>query len=243
MAGGLLSLARLRIIRRQLQQRAAGPVGQHIDGTVLKDAHVADPLIEIRQQRFLVDALAVFVQRQTENRLAGQATDQHAGPPLREEVAAIEDEAGRCDDWIPVISRLLEPLLLDDGVADLRAGIVDAVHDHRPAVVLALLDQIQLIATARTMFNFPQPSIGCEGQTLWRTMTHRPDFRWAKRRIAGRRFAFWRDVDHLAKVFVALLRLHRNRTAGRSVPKRDEQVAVLRIDGDAGTGLAQRSVG
>jgi len=67
-------LARLRVTRRQLQQLAAGTVGQHIDSTVLKDAHVADPLVEIRQQRFLVDDLIVVVQLQTENRLAGQAT-------------------------------------------------------------------------------------------------------------------------------------------------------------------------
>src|SRR5207249_11685393 len=42
---------------------------------------------------------------------------------------------------------------------------------------------------------------------------------------------------------VGLLRLHRNRIASGSVAKSDEQVAVLRIDGDAGTGLAHRSVG
>src|SRR5262245_13700869 len=74
-------------------------------------------------------------------------------------------------------------------------------------------------------------------------MTHRPDLRQAKRRIAGRRLSFWRDVDDLAQVFVGLLRLQRNRIAGGSIPNRDEQVAVLRIDGDARTGLAHRSVG
>src|SRR5262249_58396052 len=126
---------------------------------------------------------------------------------------------------------------------NLRAGIVDAVHDHGPAVILALLDEIQLIPTARTMFNFPEPSIGRERQPLWRSMTHRPDFRQAKPRIPGRRLAFWRDVDHLAQVFVALLRLHRNRIAGRTVPESDEQVAVFRIDGDAGPGLAHCSIG
>src|SRR5207244_13363638 len=137
----------------------------------------------------------------------------------------------RCDARIPAIPRLLESRRLDDGVADLRAGIVDAVHDHRPTVVLALLDQIQLIATARTMFNFPKPSIGCEGQTLWRAMAHRPDFRQAKRRIAGRRLAFWRDVDHLAQVFVGLLRMRRYRIAGGSGAKRVDGVGVLLLYG------------
>src|SRR4029077_10738352 len=115
-------------------------------------------------------------------------------------------------------------------------------HDHRPTVVLSLLDKIQLIATARTMFNFPKPSIGREGETLWRSMTHRPDFRQTKPRIAGRRLSFWCDMDHLAQVFVGLLRLHRNRIAGGTVAKSNEQCAVLRIDGDARTGLAHRSV-
>src|SRR6185436_16687960 len=130
-----------------------------------------------------VDDLIVLVQLQTENRLAGETTHEHAGLPLREEVALIEGQAGRRDDRIPVIARLLEPLLLDNGVTDLRAGIVDAVHDHRPTVVLALLDEIQLIATARTMFSFPKPSVGRKGQTLWGAMPHRPDFRQAKRRV------------------------------------------------------------
>src|SRR2546426_12698859 len=80
------------LFRRQLQQLAAGAVGQHIDRTVLKDAHVADPLVEIRQQRFLVDDLVVLAQLETKNRLAGQAAHEHAGLPLWEEVAPIEDQ-------------------------------------------------------------------------------------------------------------------------------------------------------
>src|SRR3954462_5568545 len=130
-------LARLRVIRRQLQQPAVRAVGQHIDRTVLKDEHVANPLVETRQQRFLVDDFIVLAQLETENRLTGQATHEHAGLPLRKEVAAIEGQAGGRDHRIPEIPGLLQSRLLDNGAADLRAGIVDAVHDHRPAVVLA----------------------------------------------------------------------------------------------------------
>jgi hypothetical protein len=93
---------------RQLQQLAAGAVGQHIDRTVRKDTHVADPLVEIRQKRFLVDDLVVFTQLQTEHGLAAQTAHENARLPQREEIALIEDQAGRRDDRIPVVPRLLQ---------------------------------------------------------------------------------------------------------------------------------------
>src|SRR5215467_10241851 len=62
---------RRQLFRRQLEQFAAGAVGQHVDSTVLKDADVANPLVEIREQRFLVDDLVVLTQLETKNRLTG----------------------------------------------------------------------------------------------------------------------------------------------------------------------------
>jgi hypothetical protein len=77
------------LFRRQLQQLAARAVGQDVDTTVLKDAHVADPLVEIREQRFPVDDLVVLAQLETKNRLSGQAAHENAVLPLWEEVAPI----------------------------------------------------------------------------------------------------------------------------------------------------------
>src|SRR5690242_976851 len=79
----------------QPQELASAAVGQHVDRTVLKDAHVANPLVEIHEQRLLVDDLVVLPQLETEDRLAGQAADEHAGLPLWEEIAAIERQPGR----------------------------------------------------------------------------------------------------------------------------------------------------
>ena len=40
----------------------------------------------------------------------------------------------------------------------LGAAVVDAIADHRPAVVLALLDDVDLVAAARAVLVLPQLS-------------------------------------------------------------------------------------
>src|SRR5215471_11945270 len=66
------------LFRRQLEQLAVRVVGQHVDGTVRKDSHVANALVEIREQWLFVDDLVVLAQLETENRLASQAADEDA---------------------------------------------------------------------------------------------------------------------------------------------------------------------
>ena len=146
--------------------------------------------------------------------------DQGTRLPLREQVAPVEGQGRRRDHRIPVVARLLHAGLLDDRVADLRAGVVDAVHDHRPAVVLALLDDVQLVTAARAVLHFPQPAVGRERQPLRRPVAHGPRARQAQRRIAGRRLAFGRDVNHLAQIGIQVLRLQRERIAGGAIANR-----------------------
>src|SRR3954447_12991051 len=143
------------LFRRKLQELATSAIRQNIDGTVREHADVADALVHVCEQRFLMDDLVVLAQLEPENRLAGQAADEDARFPLWKQIAAIKREARWRDDRIPVITRLLQPFLLDDALADLCARVVDAMHDHGPPVVLALLNQIELVSAARTMFGFP----------------------------------------------------------------------------------------
>lgn len=39
---------------------------------------------------------------------------------------------------------------------DHPARVVDPVRDHRPTIVLALLNDIELIASSRAIFDFPE---------------------------------------------------------------------------------------
>ena len=57
-----------------------------------------------------------------------------------------------CNYWIPVINRLLHAVFRRDPAAHRGAGIVDAVPDYRPSVILALFDCIEFVTPARAVF-------------------------------------------------------------------------------------------
>ena len=201
--------------------------------------------VQIGQQRFFRHDLVVR-ERQPVEHHAAQAADEDAVLPLRKQVAGVESEAGGRDHRIPVIDRLLHALLVGDAFADRRARIVDAVHDHRPAVVLALLDDVELVAAARTVLGFPQaagPRI--ERQAFLAADAIGPDLgqdaRLAEERIVGRRRAVGRDVNDLAEMGVQPLR-HVPRRRIRAVADGHEQVAVG-PDRDAAAGLAAEPLG
>src|SRR5690349_20035197 len=67
----------------------------------------------------------------------------------------MDSEPARRDHGIPVVDRLLEPRRLR-GLMDRRARVLLAVADGGPAVVLAALDEVELIAAARSHFDDPQ---------------------------------------------------------------------------------------
>ena len=105
------------------------------------------------------------------------AADEQVALPCREQVALIERHAGGRDRRRPVLDRLLHAGLRR-ALVDLRAAVVDAVADHRPAVVLALLDDVDLVAAARAVLVRPQLA----GRRMQRRALHiavavAPDFR------------------------------------------------------------------
>ena len=125
-------------------------------------------------------------------------------------------------------------------LADRRAWIVDAVHDHRPAVILAFLDDVQLVAAARSVIVLPQATGSrIERQAFRAAHAVGPDLgqhaRLTDERIVGRRRAIRRDVNDLAEMIVELLRdVPRRRI--RAVAGCQEQIAVA-PDRDAASGL------
>ena len=120
------------------------------------------------------------------------------------------------------------------------ARIVDAARDQRPAVVLAFLDDVQLVAAARAVIVLPQTAGSrIERQPFGAAHAVRPDLgkdaRLADERIVGRRRPIRRDANDLAEVVVELLRdVPRRRI--RTVAERHQQIAVGR-DHDSAAGL------
>src|SRR5262249_21188037 len=91
------------------------------------------------------------------------------------------------------------------------AVVVDAKAHARPAVVLALLDDIDLVTAHWPVLLLPQFSVGrIEGETLRVAQTVGPDLRQctsgADKWIVGERRAVSRHADNLANVVVESLR-------------------------------------
>src|SRR5262249_25080773 len=81
--------------------------------------------------------------------------------PLRELVAGVERETGERRRGCPEQKRLLHALsdgrtLHGTGVTLEIATVGTPVRDHRPAVVFASLDDIQLVATLRAVLCLPE---------------------------------------------------------------------------------------
>ena len=113
---------------------------------------------------------ALAVEGDAVERLRRDPAHQRRAAPLREHRAVVEHEIARRDDRRPVDHRLgqIRPRIR---TRDRHAVVVDGVGDERPAVVLAGLDQVQLVAASRAVLDFPQPAVGRERQTVGRPMT------------------------------------------------------------------------
>ena len=95
------------------------------------------------------------------------------------EIARVDGQAARRDDRVPVVDRLLEPLGLRR-LVDRLARILLAVADRRPAVVLAALDEVELVAAARAHLDDPQPVLRVERRREDVAVAERPDLRAAR---------------------------------------------------------------
>ena len=185
-------------------------IGQNIDGAIRPDANLPNTGVQIRQQRFFGDHLVVLDREPVQNH-ATEAADEDTTPPLWKQGAGIKSKTGGRDHRIPVIHWLLQSFLMGDAIADRGARVVDTTDDYWPSVILALLDDVQLISAARAMFVLPQAS-GCRIKCQAFLAAHavgpdlRQDVRFAEERIVRCRCAIGRDVNDLAQMVVQSLR-------------------------------------
>src|SRR5215813_6452408 len=166
-----------QLLRRDNAQdpsrRIVGGEPQRAVGTL---PHVADALVEPLEEPLLgADRFAVDLEPHQQR--GGKRTDEQVAAPGRKQVAGVKSHAGRSDRRHPVLDRLLHPLLVC-ALVNPGAIVVDAVADHRPAVVLARLGNVDLVAAARAMLVLPQlPGLGIERRALRIAVAIAPDLR------------------------------------------------------------------
>jgi hypothetical protein len=159
--------------RREPIDAAAGLVGQQVEGPVGADLDVADTA-ELALQQALLAGHAAAVEVEPRQELRPQRADQDIAAPFGKPVAVVDDETGRRDRRIPVVDRLLEPRRRRAD-ADLAAGIVPAIADRRPAVILAGLGKIDLVAAARAVLDGDEAAAPVEAGALNVAMADRID--------------------------------------------------------------------
>src|SRR5690606_39962292 len=108
-------------------------------------------------------------------RTRDQPADEQPAAPRGERIARVPLRAGRRDDGVPVVDRLLVARALGLRRLDRPARVLLAVRDERPAVILAGLDQVQLVAAARPVLDGPEPALQVERHRLEVAMAERPD--------------------------------------------------------------------
>src|SRR3977135_2847978 len=97
-------------------------------------------------------------------------------------------------------------------LVDLGPIVIDAVTDHRPAVIAAFLDDVDLIAAARTVLVLPQLAarrIECQALRIADSVS--PDFRLgiapAHEGVVGRSRTIRANADDLSDVVGGIPRL------------------------------------
>src|SRR5262245_49575483 len=213
--------------RRDAENPTRGAVRGEPQRAVRPVANIANAFAQTLQEALLVDHL-VAVELEPHQKLADQRADEEVAAPGRQQTAGIERHPGRSDLGYPVLERLLHALLVR-ALVNPGAAVVDAVADHRPAVILALLDEVDLVAAARPMLVLPQLSgDGVEREPLGIAVAVAPDLRLGRRLadvgIVRRNRAVGPDADYLAEIVCKILRL----VAGGEVVAGGQKERVVR---------------
>src|ERR1043166_9137407 len=138
--------------------------------------HVADTVADVPALGGL--GAAVSIEDDAVQRFCLHAADEAVAVPLREGLrAAVEHQVAGRDHGYPIDDRLSE---VGPGVVtgNGHAVVVHAIRDERPAVILALLDQVQLVAAARAVLDFPKLARGRKRHAVGRADAAGPGFRW-----------------------------------------------------------------
>src|SRR5690625_434723 len=186
----------------------ASVLGHRIDCTVRSDPNIANASLE-RYPLLVGHAVAFKVNHDDTGR--NEPADQEGVLPLRKLIAAVERHAGGSDDRIPVVSRLLEPVLLWYALTALLAAVFDPVGDDGPAVVEAGLGPVELVTACRSVLHDPEPAVAVERGGLDVAVTVAPDL-WLGIVFADEGIVFQRltvavEAENLAEAAFQVLRL------------------------------------
>src|SRR3974390_1578484 len=138
---GAASLAR----RREAQDATVVLIREQVDRAVRTLPHVADAPAELVQHALLAHR-PVVLQLQAGHELEFQRAVEQAVLPGWHEIAGVEGHARRRDRGRPVPHRIDHAFGVLFAGADRRAVVIDAEADDRPAIIAALLDNVDLVA-------------------------------------------------------------------------------------------------
>src|SRR5687768_12286908 len=91
-------------------------------------------------------AHATPFQRQTNQLLTRHAAREQVPLPLRKTIAGVDEQPGGSDGRDPGMNRLLHSLTMGTAVNRGSRAVVHAKTDHRPAVILAGLEDVDFVA-------------------------------------------------------------------------------------------------
>src|SRR5918995_2473982 len=210
-ASGLCTLIGwILLARGDFPELAVTLIGNDVQRPIRTLPHVAYSLVPVLEQVLLASD-PVVLQRETHQLGVPHAADEHAALPGGERITSVELHPRWRDHRVPVIDRLLGAFLGGDGALDCLTGVLLTIRYQRPAVVLPLLHQVQLVPAFGTMLDLPQAALRIERGSLDVPVAQRPDLR-AGVGLPGKGIVLWNrairvDPENLSHVAVELLRL------------------------------------
>src|SRR5580765_1750608 len=141
---------------------------------------------------------------------AGHGADKEIALPARESVTCVHYHSRRANRWNPIHQRLFHSWTRSF-VRYLAPVIVNAVGDDGPTIIFAASEEVDFVATARSMFGFEQrPRLRVDGKTLWIAVTIGEDFT-SSIRAAGKGIVGWNravvpQAENLSGISCQILR-------------------------------------
>src|SRR6187549_2963955 len=187
-------------------------LGGHVEIAVRPLLDVPDAIVERRQEHLplLVLLRLRHVERDAPQRLAVQRAEERVVLPALELVAGVENETRRADRRHPEHPRVVHARLRP---RNRRPGVVATGRGERPAVVVARLEDVDLVAAERPDLGFPElTGHGVVREAVYVAVAEGVDLGQralaSDEGIVGRDAAVVAQAQDLAEVVVERLRPH-----------------------------------
>jgi hypothetical protein len=168
-------ISRCRGCAGDAQERAIVLVGDDQQCPIGRNDNIAHATVSAVEDPLLGHEGAAAVALHARQKLEFQCCDEKIAVPFGKHLAAIDGDGTRGDRGVPVVERLFQPRL-GGAFTNLGTGIVAAVGDDGPAVVLARFDAVDLVAAARAVLDGVELAVGgVEGDALRVAVALRPD--------------------------------------------------------------------